>query len=212
MKILILYSSVTGNTKSLARSIQSKEHDITCLGIENFKVSALQNKARQDKEKNQNSAEQDKNACRSNKLVQSKDFSPDEYDLIFLGFWVYRGKPDPRMLRLMQTLRGKQVAVFGTLAAWPDSAHARKVLDCAENCLQNNAFLGGFLCLGRLTAKRLAEKTAQGTAQKHPMTEDRKQRLLEGQNHPNQEDFCNFQKFFEQITALAQTEQAKPSL
>ncbi len=182
MKILILYSSVTGNTKSLAHSIQSKEHDITCIGIENFirKAPALQNKTGQD-----------------------KDFSPDDYDLIFLGFWVYRGKPDPRMLRLMQSLHGRQVAVFGTLAAWPDSAHARKVLDCAKNCLQNNAFLGGFLCLGRLTAKRLAEKTAQGTAQKHPMTEDRKQRLLEGQKHPNQEDFCSFQKFFDQTAALA---------
>ncbi len=169
MNILILYSSVTGNTQKLAQAIQSRTHNITCLPIE--QVRQINDKIRRS-----------------------------EYDILFLGFWVYRGKPDPRMLRFMQSLKNVRTAVFGTLAAYPDSDHARRCLSAAKDCLHGNTVLGGFLCLGKLTEKRLTQKMQAGST-KHPMTDERKKRLLEGLKHPDTQDCENFQKFFDTVTA-----------
>lgn len=171
MNILIIYSSVTGNTKFLAQSITSHKHNITCLAVEQAKHRIA-------------------------------DISG--YDIVFLGFWVYRGKPDPRTIRIMKTLKNTKTAVFGTLAAYPDSPHARRVLAFAKECLQNTLYLGDFLCLGKLTEKRLSQKMQAGHNSKHPMTDERKQRLLEGQNHPNLQDCRNFQTFFETVLAKAE--------
>lgn len=89
MNILILYSSVTGNTEYLAKSLKSSEHVLTVLPVYPFPKNL-------------------------------------DYDIIFLGFWVYRGAPDPRMIRVMQKLKRKNIALFGTLSAYPHSEHAQK--------------------------------------------------------------------------------------
>ncbi len=161
MNILILYSSVTGNTQFLAKSLKSSEHTLTFQPVYPYPKNL-------------------------------------DYDIIFLGFWVYRGAPDPRMIRLMQQIKGKRIALFGTLSAYPHSKHAQKVIARAHKYLADNTILGSFLCLGRLEQKRYQRKfTNPGS--KHPMDEERKERLLEGQKHPNQEDCKNFQAFFEKI-------------
>lgn len=169
MKILILYSSVTGNTKFLAEHLFHPVHSVTCLPIE-------------------------------------KKPADTDYDLLFLGFWVYRGKPDPRMLKFMQTLSGKNIAVFGTLAAYPHSEHARRLIDFTKELIEkNNHYLGEFLCLGRLTQKRLEEKfSPKNPNTKHPLSEERIRRLLEGQKHPDLKDCANLQEFFMQTVRTAE--------
>lgn len=164
MNILIVYSSVTGNTKYLAESLASSEHTLTVLPIY--------------------------------PVPQKLD-----YDIIFLGFWVYRGAPDPRMLRFMQKIQGKNIALFGTLSAYPHSEHAQKVLARAEKYLTGNTLLGSFLCLGKLEKKRYLNKLSASSA-KHPMTKERQERLLEGQKHPTLQDCQNFQKFFDNVVKL----------
>lgn len=163
MNILILYSSVTGNTEYLAKNLKSSEHTLTCLPVYPF----------------------------------PKNF---EYDIIFLGFWVYRGAPDPRMIRVMRGLKGKNIALFGTLSAYPHSEHAQKVISRARDYLKGNTILGSFLCLGRLEQKRYQRKLTN-PGSKHPLTAERKERLSEGQKHPNQEDCQNFQAFFDAVKA-----------
>lgn len=102
------------------------------------------------------------------------------------------------MIRVMQQLRKKNVALFGTLSAYPHSEHAKKVLAKAHNYLTGNTILGSFLCLGKLTKERYLQKLTNPSIN-HPMTQERKKRLLEGQKHPNQEDVKNFQNFFDTI-------------
>lgn len=172
MKILILYSSVTGNTKFLAEHLVHPEHSVTCLPVE-------------------------------------KKPADTDYDLLFLGFWTYRGKPDPRMLKFMQTLNGKNIAVFGTLAAYPHSEHARRLIAFTKELIQkNNTYLGEFLCLGRLTQKRLKEKfSPKNPNGRHPLSEERIQRLLEGQKHPDSDDCANLQEFFMQAVKKAEQNQ-----
>ena len=111
------------------------------------------------------------------------------FDFVALGFWAHRAGPDPLMTRYMRTLRGIAVAFFGTLAACPDSDHARKVIAAAEDLLAGNRILGSFLCRGKLAPERFARiMRGETTGSGHPVTEERKARLVEASRHPDEQD------------------------
>lgn len=170
MRRLIVYSSVTGNTRAVAEAIHSVMPDGTVLAD-----------------------------------IKEKP-SPNAYDFIILGFWAHRAGPDPRMRRYMAAVRGKTVALFGTLAAYPDSDHGRAVAANAEALLAENRVLGTFLCQGRLPEKRMAElMSGQRVNARHPMTEERRSRLLEAAKHPNEHDFFAAKEAFAQFLAQAQS-------
>ena len=161
MRSLIVYSSVTGNTRLVAEGI----------------AKAL--------------------SIKTDVFPVYKAPSAAGYDLVLLGFWVYRAKPDPRMLRYMQTLSNQNVALFGTLAAWPDSPHAQAVLSYARHVLADNNIMGEFLCLGRLSQKRFAVcMNPEYVNPRHPMTPERKARLIEGRMHPDAADITRATDYF----------------
>ena len=160
MRHLLVYSSVTGNTRAVAEAI----HRIMPPGTGIYPV-------RQAPE-------------------------PDAYDFLALGFWTHRAGPDPLMSRYMEKVRGKSVGIFGTLAAYPDSEHAGHVIDAARAQRAGNRIVGAFLCQGRLAPKRF-ERRMQGDGNaKHPMTPERRARLLEAAKHPDAEDFARAQSAF----------------
>ena len=175
MKCLVVYSSVTGNTRSVAEAI----HQIMPPGTV---LSPVQNAP-----------------------------EPGEFDFLALGFWVHRAMPDPRMFRYMERVRGKNVAWFGTLAAWPDSPHAKQVRDNAQSLLRANQIQGGFLCQGRLEAKRFAAAMKPGHGNPtHPMTDERRARLVEANKHPDETDFAAARQAF--TAFLGQCENSSPHL
>ena len=49
-------------------------------------------------------------------------------DVMLLGYWVDKGGPNAAMKAFMETIEGKNVGVFCTLAYWADSAHAHAAL------------------------------------------------------------------------------------
>ena len=53
--------------------------------------------------------------------------APEGYDLVAVGYWVDKGMPDAQAKAYLETVHDTNVALFGTLGAWPDSDHAR---DC----------------------------------------------------------------------------------
>lgn len=157
---LLVYSSVTGNTRMVAEAIQA--------------------------------------VLPPHALMRPIQAAPDaRFDIVVAGFWVYRGGPDPRMARYLKSLGRSKVAFFGTLAAYPDSDHARGVIARAEKLLAGNRILGSFLCQGKL-APRIFEQRMQGKAanSQHPMTEERKTRLLKAMTHPDADDLRNAQDAF----------------
>lgn len=160
MRCLVVYSSITGNTKAVAEAIHS-------IMPEGTPITCVQDAP-----------------------------PPNAYDFLALGFWVNRAQPDPAMQKYMQKVQGKKVGLFGTLAAYPDSDHARQTIDFARGLLDGNEILGSFLCLGRLEEKRMAKRMAQGASGGHPMTPERKERLLEAAHHPNEQDFVAAQEAF----------------
>ena len=170
MHTLIVYSSITGNTRQVAEAIADALPGQVAL----------------------------------HPVAEAP--APQGYDLVLPGFWVNKGMADPAMLRYFSLITGQNIAFFGTLAAWPDSPHAMQVLANTNEALKNNTILGSFLCQGRLSAKRMAQymNPAYENAN-HPMTPERKARLLEAQKHPDQNDLDRAVGYFLGIhSALAQ--------
>jgi flavodoxin len=133
--------------------------------------------------------------------------SPEGFDLIVIGFWTHKGGPDPAAARYMQTIRDRDVAFFGTLAAYPDSDHAHGVIVNAEALLAGNRICGSFLCQGKLAPERLAHRLSGKEAdEQHPMTEERRIRLLEAARHPDKQDLALAEKVFRSIWVRHQTE------
>lgn len=110
-------------------------------------------------------------------------------DLLALGFWVRRGLPDARAQRCWAHIREKRIFLFGTLGAWPHSAHACRCLESARAMLtaNGNRIVGEFLCQGRVSPHVLAASARKGT---HPMTEGRAARLAEAARHPDEGDLA----------------------
>ena len=161
MRTLIVYSSLTGNTRQVAEAIAGALPGPVDL------------------------------------YPVHKAPAPLGYTLVLPGFWVNRAMADPRMLRYFPQIIGQQVAFFGTLAAWPDSPHALKVIENTKEALKNNTLLGAFLCQGRLSPKRMAQYNDPARARpNHPMTPERMARLEEAQNHPDANDLANAAQYF----------------
>ena len=111
----------------------------------------------------------------------------DHAGTLLLGFWVRRGLPDSRSLRLWQGIRGKRVFFFGTHGTRPGSDHSRQCLAAARRLLQDNGneVLGGFLCQGRVNPRLVA---LAGKPGHHPMPPARAARLAEAARHPDGAD------------------------
>lgn len=149
MRVCIVYSSYTGNTRKVAEAIGA------ATGL----------------------------PCHS--VRHAPD--PADYDCLAVGFWVRKGQPDARAQRYMRRIYGKPVFYFGTLGAWPQSAHALRCAQAAEALLQENGntVLDGFLCQGKVNPRVIAASQRKGT---HPMTPARLARLQEAARHPDGED------------------------
>lgn len=113
----------------------------------------------------------------------SADLSEGEGSLLVLGFWTWRGGPDPATRAFLRTLRGRRVFAFGTMAAWPDSEHARRCGETLRALLEEggNTLVGRAFCQGRLDPAVLAKS-------RHPMTPERLRRLAEAETHPDAAD------------------------
>jgi flavodoxin len=129
---------------------------------------------------------------------------PTGYDFLALGFWVDKGAPDAAMATYMDRVSGAKVALFGTLGAWPDSDHARESMLKAVDRMSGNDMLGTFLCQGKVDPKLLAAM-AKMPNNPHPMTEERKARLEEAAQHPNEADCDAARKIFAGIARQLET-------
>ncbi len=131
---------------------------------------------------------------------------PNDYDFIAIGGWVDKGMPDAAMQNYMNKIKNKNVGIFMTLGAYPDSQHAKDSMQKARQLLKDNDILCEFICQGKVDPqliKRMREMTKNNPYHPHAMNEERKARLAEAAKHPNQLDCQNaaeaFAKIFENI-------------
>lgn len=154
-KSLVVYSSLTGNTKKVAEAVQSVIPNCDIFPVENAPENL------------------------------------DDYYFVSVGYWVDRGLPDAKSKKFIKSLKNMNVALFGTLGAYPDSPHALGCIRDSEAMLKkegsNNNVLGSFLCLGKIDPK-LIDYMGKFMGDTHPVTPERKERLLQVQTHPDEND------------------------
>ena len=154
-KSLVVYSSLTGNTKKVAEAVKSVIPNCDICSIDNLPENI------------------------------------DEYYFLAIGYWVDRGLPDAKSKKFINSIKNMNIGLFGTLGAYPDSPHAKGCIRDSENMLKisgkNNNVLGSFLCLGKIDEK-LLDYMGKFMGDSHPMTPERKERLLEAQTHPDNND------------------------
>lgn len=162
-KSLVIYSSLTGNTKKVAEAVQSVIPNCDIVSIDNLPENL------------------------------------NEYYFTAVGYWVDRGLPDAKSKKLIRSLKNMNVALFGTLGAYPDSPHAKGCIRDSETMLKttgkNNNVLGSFLCLGKIDPK-LMDYMGKFMGDTHPVTPERKARLMEAQTHPDNNDLENAKAVF----------------
>lgn len=162
-KSLVVYSSLTGNTKKVAEAVQSVIPNCDIFPVENAPENL------------------------------------DDYYFVSVGYWVDRGLPDAKSKKFIKSLKNMNVALFGTLGAYPDSPHALGCIRDSEVMLKkegsNNNVLGSFLCLGKIDPK-LIDYMGKFMGDTHPVTPERKERLLQAQTHPDENDLEQVKSVF----------------
>lgn len=162
-KSLVVYSSLTGNTKKVAEAVQSVIPNCDIFPVENAPENL------------------------------------DDYYFVSVGYWVDRGLPDAKSKKIIKSLKNMNVALFGTLGAYPDSPHALGCIRDSEVMLKkegsNNNVLGSFLCLGKIDPK-LIDYMGKFMGDTHPVTPERKERLLQAQTHPDENDLEQVKSVF----------------
>lgn len=122
---------------------------------------------------------------------------PEAYDFIAVGFWVNQGTADDKVRQYMARIKGKQVGVFGTSGAFPDSAHVKACMDSVSQLLDGNEVMGGFVCQGSI-APAVVRKMDQFAPDDEPAP-NRPDRIEEARRHPDDKDLQNVRTAFTAI-------------
>ena len=127
----------------------------------------------------------------------------DEYECIFMGYWVDQGAPDMSAKKVMATIRNKPVALFYTLGAEKEGPHA---MTCAAN---GGASLGaGCKVLGVFNSQGAIDPVVIEMMKKLPLggphaaTAENIARWASAAEHPNEEDLDAAKAFVQKIVTV----------
>ena len=165
MKVLIAYSSRTGNTKKIAEALYEAAPEGTVL-------------------------------------VNVDDHpNPNDFDVIFVGYWVDRGLPDVKTQIFLRTLAKKKIILFQTLGANPTSEHAYTVFANAGTYLsEGNQVVGVFATQGAIDPAliEMMKKLPAGNAHRSPQMEAT---IQESSLHPNEDDLIRARAYMSSMVA-----------
>ncbi|MCK5132590.1 MAG: flavodoxin domain-containing protein [Candidatus Sabulitectum sp.] len=160
MKIAVIYSSKTGNTKKVASAILE--------GV----------------------------GAQAQLFSVDDEISLDEYDLIFMGFWVDKGSPDKKASEFMSKISWKKVAYFVTLGAYPDSQHAKDSLEKGIALLGEHCeIVDSFICQGAIDPKLMEWMMTLPEDHPHSPDEKRIKRWEDACNRPDSTDLLHAKEF-----------------
>ena len=132
--------------------------------------------------------------------VSEKQISVSE-PVILVGFWVDKGTCPSEIQALLQTLHGKQVALFGTAGFGASSTYFAAIAARVQAFLpEDNRLLGSYLCQGKMPTTvrdRYAAQLAETPGDAHL------QGLLENfdhaRTHPDESDLQAAKEFAKRI-------------
>lgn len=154
---LVVYSSVTGNTKKVAEAF--------CEAVEGTIMR-----------------------------VEEAEL-PEEYDAVAVGYWLWRGGPDPKTATYLSRLSGVNVALFETHAADNRSEHSVTAFARAAACLGKDCrVLNVFECQGQVP-EAVREKRARLEAEKPADPHAKAQGWKTSVGHPDAADLAEIKAF-----------------
>lgn len=165
-KWLIVYSSVTGNTKQIAEAMYNAfvEGEADIFSIKDVKDISVEELTK--------------------------------YDNIAVGYWLTRGGPDNKVQEFLAKLRNKTVVLFQTQGAMLGSEHSVTAFARAAVYLDSSCkVLGTFASQGKINPALLARRQNAGANDPHAANEQNKQRWVSAALHPNEEDFQRVRDF-----------------
>ena len=126
----------------------------------------------------------------------SEAHNPEDYDVVFAGYWVNRGTLIKEMQDFLQKLHAKKVVLFQTLGAEPYSEHGVNSLVNAGKYLNPDCNVIGTLSVrGAIDPQLIAqmEKFPPGTP--HAPTEENRKRWADASVHPDKTDLENCREY-----------------
>lgn len=173
MKSLILYSSLTGNTKKIAHTIYD---------------------AIQGEKEIKNISE-----------VIDNNIDYENYDIIFLGYWVDKGICDKNSKLVFENIHNKKLALFGTMGASTNGNYGINIMDKVKDVFsKDNVIVGSFICQGKI-AEGLKVKYEE-MLKLYPENEHIREQLNnheESQSHPDEQEISEAVRFAKDIITRA---------
>ena len=121
---------------------------------------------------------------------------PENFDLIFMGYWVDKGTADKQAKKYMQTITNSKVAIFATLGAYPDSDHAKKSMEEGAACLGENCeVVSTFICQGVIAPELIEWMSKLPEDHPHAPDDARRQRWKDAVGKPDDSDLGNAAQF-----------------
>lgn len=124
---------------------------------------------------------------------------PEGYDLIALGCWVDKGKPDSAASEYFKKVNNTKVAVFITLGARPDTKHWDDCLESASELLSKNEIVGSYICQGKIDPKLIEMFRKFPPDHPHAPSPESEERWRLASTHPDEDDLKNAQDAFKEI-------------
>lgn len=136
-------------------------------------------------------------------LLNSEEVKEDilkEYSDFIIGFWVDKGNANKEIIKIISKIKDKNISFFGTLGADPSSEHGQNVFSkVSALCQEKNNFLGGFLCLGKISDELVEKMKKFPLKLVHPLTPERIARIERASTHPDKDDLINAQNYFKNL-------------
>ncbi|MDO5738004.1 MAG: flavodoxin family protein [Eubacteriales bacterium] len=131
------------------------------------------------------------------KLISKIKEKPDisAADIVAVGYWVDKGGPNTEAMKFLESIKGKKVFVFATLAYFADSEHGfdsvNKGCEIAKEA--GNEVIGHFVCSGPLDPamiERFKKMAAEGSTDHHAYTAEKGVRYEMTKAHPTKTELA----------------------
>lgn len=134
------------------------------------------------------------------KDIQRVEEVRGDADTYFVGFWNDKGTCCESVMDFLATLRGKEVALFGTSGFGSDEGYLKAVSRRVEALLPDDArFLGSFLCSGRMPPNVLERFRCMQEKKDTPEIRRMIEAYTRSMLHPDETDLQNARRFVEKV-------------
>ena len=108
-----------------------------------------------------------------------------EADLIFVGFWAIGNSCGTDIKDFLEKLSDKKVFIFGTVGYNNTQEYYEGILDNVKaNVPSSNTIVGTYVCQGKVSAPK-KEQIKEKMPEKYEAMKDK---IAEGENHPDEQD------------------------